>query len=62
MISCREHDKGPNELSVVLHQLMDGDLNFTISLLGSHTTDIPGMSHVDNNGCPLMLIQKVLGS
>ena len=31
VISCREHDKGPDELSVVLRQLMDGDLNFTVS-------------------------------
>ena len=51
VISCREHDKGPDELSVVLRQLMDGDFNFTISLLGSHTTDIPGMNLVDNNNC-----------
>lgn len=51
MISCREHDKGPDELSVVLRQLMDGDFDFTISLLGNHTTDIPGMNLVDNNDC-----------
>ncbi|XP_065916622.1 tRNA-queuosine alpha-mannosyltransferase-like isoform X2 [Dysidea avara] len=36
-----EHDKGPDEFSVVLHKLMDDGVPFTVSLLGSHTTDIP---------------------
>jgi len=39
----REHDKGPDDFSLVLHKLMDNDIQFTISLLGSHTTDIPGI-------------------
>lgn len=43
---CREHDKGPDDFSAVLHKLMDGNMQFSVSLLGSHTADIPGVYSV----------------
>lgn len=46
VIFCREHDKGPDDFSVVLHKLLDSDMQFTVSLLGSRTTDIPGVDYV----------------
>lgn len=46
MNPCREHDKGPDEFSSVLNKLIDDDMQFTVSLLGSHTTDIPGVKYV----------------
>ena len=42
----REHDKGPEEFSSVLMKLMDANLEFIVSILGEHTNDIPGTTHV----------------
>ncbi|KAL5484063.1 hypothetical protein EMCRGX_G020501 [Ephydatia muelleri] len=36
-----EHDKGPDEFCVVLTKLLDARLDFVVSILGSHTNDIP---------------------
>lgn len=39
----REHDKGPEEFCAVLLKLVDVQLPFKVSVLGSHTNDIPGL-------------------
>lgn len=39
---CREHDKGPEDFCFVLLKLMDDQLPFNVSILGTHTGDIPG--------------------
>lgn len=39
---CREHDKGPQEFCSLLRKLMDDKLPFCVSILGSHTNDVPG--------------------
>ena len=39
---CREHDKGPDELSSVITKLLDTGAEFKLSILGAHTNDIPG--------------------
>ena len=39
---CREHDKGPEEFCSVLMKLLRDKLPFNVSILGSHTRDIPG--------------------
>lgn len=36
-----EHDKGPDEFCAVLTKLLDAHLDFVVSILGSHTNDIP---------------------
>ena len=36
-----EHDKGPDEFCAVLRKLLDARLDFVVSILGSHTNDIP---------------------
>jgi hypothetical protein len=38
----REHDKGPDELCEIIKKLIENDLEFNASILGSHTNDIPG--------------------
>ena len=40
----REHDKGPEEFCSVLLKLVDAQLLFNVSILGSHSNDIPSMS------------------
>ena len=42
--SCndREHDKGPEEFCCLLTKMVDANLEFVVSILGEHTTDIPG--------------------
>ena len=41
--SYREHDKGPEEFCSVLLRLVDTQLPFQVSILGSHSNDIPGV-------------------
>lgn len=41
-VTYREHDKGPEEFCSVLLKLIDDQLPFTVSVLGSHTNDVPG--------------------
>ena len=38
---CREHDKGPDQFCSVLVKLLDEEMDFRVSILGSHTNDIP---------------------
>ena len=38
----REHDKGPEEFCSVLVKLLEAGFEFRVSILGSHTNDIPG--------------------
>ena len=40
--SYREHDKGPEEFSSVLMKLLAEEVDFRVSILGSHTNDLPG--------------------
>ena len=40
--TCREHDKGPDVFSSALMKLVDAGLEFCVSILGAHTSDIPG--------------------
>ena len=42
-IFYREHDKGPEELCGVLQKLLALGAEFCVSILGSHTNDIPGV-------------------
>ena len=42
VIYGREHDKGPEEFCTVILKLLDEKLPFAVSILGSHTNDIPG--------------------
>ena len=41
-LAHREHDKGPDEFCSILMKLMDAGLEFCVSILGAHTSDIPG--------------------
>ena len=43
---CREHDKGPEDFCAVLLKLFEAGREFNVSLLGAHTTDIPGWNVV----------------
>lgn len=45
----REHDKGPEEFCSVLLRLIDAQLPFQVSILGSHSNDIPGMSYLQRS-------------
>ena len=38
----REHDKGPEEFSELIKKLLETRLEFRLSILGTHTQDIPG--------------------
>ena len=40
--TCREHDKGPDVFSSVLMELVDAGLEFCVSILGAHASDVPG--------------------
>ena len=37
----REHDKGPEDFCSVLMKLLEAGFEFHVSILGSHTNDIP---------------------
>ena len=41
--SFREHDKGPDEFCTLLLKLLEEKVAFVVSILGSHTNDIPGI-------------------
>lgn len=41
VVLCREHDKGPEMFCSLLAKLVDHELHFVVSVLGSCTTDIP---------------------
>ena len=42
LMNYREHDKNPGMFCSILTKLIDYHLNFDVSILGSHTNDIPG--------------------
>lgn len=48
MVVYREHDKGPEEFCSVLMKLIDDQLPFCVSILGSYTNDVPGMGILAN--------------
>ena len=44
--ACREHDKGPEKFCALLESLIGAEADFVVSVLGTHTNDIPGAREI----------------
>ena len=45
-LESREHDKGPEKFCSLLEALLVAEADFIVSVLGSHTNDIPGAGKI----------------